>query len=102
MIRPPPRSTLFPYTPLSRSLGLDGHGADVVNRLALPAARFTTADMNAPLPFGDGTFDAVVCIDGIEHLERPLDRKSTRLNSSLTNLVCRLLLAKKNSKSPNR
>jgi SAM-dependent methyltransferase len=56
-----------------RGLGLDGHGADLVNRLTRPGARFTAADMNAPLPFADGTFDAVVCIDGIEHLERPFD-----------------------------
>ncbi|MGH2669138.1 MAG: class I SAM-dependent methyltransferase [bacterium] len=49
------------------------HGADIVNRLTLPGARFTAADMNAPLPFRDGAFDAVVCIDGIEHLERPFD-----------------------------
>ena len=31
-----------------------------------------------------------------------VDRKSTRLNSSLTNLVCRLLLEKKNKKIKKR
>ena len=56
-----------------RQLGLEGHGSDIVNRLVLPDARFTPADMNGDLPFGNGTFDAVVCIDGIEHLERPFD-----------------------------
>jgi 2-polyprenyl-3-methyl-5-hydroxy-6-metoxy-1,4-benzoquinol methylase len=56
-----------------RELGLDGRGSDIVNRLAVPGAPFTAADMNAPLPFPDGAFDAVVCIDGIEHLERPFD-----------------------------
>jgi 2-polyprenyl-3-methyl-5-hydroxy-6-metoxy-1,4-benzoquinol methylase len=56
-----------------RAAGLEGHGADIVNRLAPPGASFTAADMNAPLPFPDGAFDAVVCIDGIEHLERPFD-----------------------------
>jgi len=56
-----------------RDMQLDGQGADIVNRLALPGSRFTAADMNAPLPFADGAFDAVVCIDGIEHLERPFD-----------------------------
>ncbi len=58
-----------------RDLGLDGHGSDIVNRLAQAGvtAPFTAADMNAPLPFADGAFDAVVCIDGIEHLERPFD-----------------------------
>lgn len=30
-----------------------------------------TGDMNRPLPFRDGSFDYVVCIDGIEHLENP-------------------------------
>jgi 2-polyprenyl-3-methyl-5-hydroxy-6-metoxy-1,4-benzoquinol methylase len=58
-----------------RQLGLDGHGADIVNRLTPlgVSAPFTAADMNAPLPFADGAFDAVVSIDGIEHLERPFD-----------------------------
>lgn len=56
-----------------RALGLEGRGSDIVNRLARPGSPFTAADMNAPLPFADGTFDAVVCIDGIEHLERPFD-----------------------------
>jgi 2-polyprenyl-3-methyl-5-hydroxy-6-metoxy-1,4-benzoquinol methylase len=56
-----------------RALGLEARGADLVNRLASADARFTTADMNRPLPFGDAAFDAVVSIDGIEHLERPFD-----------------------------
>jgi SAM-dependent methyltransferase len=30
---------------------------------------FRTADANAPLPFGDGTFDALVCIDSMNHFE---------------------------------
>ena len=55
------------------NLGLEGHGADIVNRLAVSGFPFTAADMNAPLPFADAAFDAVVCIDGIEHLERPFD-----------------------------
>ncbi len=56
-----------------RALGRAAHGADIVNRAALAPAEFTAADMNAPLPFDDASFDAVVCIDGIEHLERPFD-----------------------------
>jgi 2-polyprenyl-3-methyl-5-hydroxy-6-metoxy-1,4-benzoquinol methylase len=56
-----------------RALGMKAHGADIVNRAALGADAFTCADMNAALPFPDGAFDAVICIDGIEHLERPFD-----------------------------
>lgn len=56
-----------------RAQGLEARGADLVNRLVAPDARFTAADMNQPLPFGDAAFDAVVSIDGIEHLERPFD-----------------------------
>ncbi len=28
-------------------------------------------DLNQPLPFSDGAFDCVVCIEGLEHLENP-------------------------------
>lgn len=54
-------------------MGLDGHGADLVNQLRTPDVPFTVVDMNAALPYGGASFDAVVCIDGIEHLERPFD-----------------------------
>jgi len=28
-------------------------------------------DLNRPLPFKDGTFDHVICVEGIEHIENP-------------------------------
>src|SRR2546422_3619002 len=64
MIRRPPRSTLFPYTTLFRSLAWD----DLVRHAALQR-RLTTP----------------ICLDeSITGLERAedIDRKSTRLNSS--------------------
>src|SRR5438132_8083442 len=68
MIRPPPRSTLFPYTTLFRS----GEGAD---RIRLPHRRRPEARR-----FRED--------DGGEHQELLVagdaDRKSTRLNSSHT------------------
>src|SRR5436190_17862507 len=66
MIRPPPRSTLFPYTTLFRSWpdmeGLDYR--DTVTEFELPEGTF---------------FDAAVV-----HVPSGRDRKSTRLNSSHT------------------
>ncbi|HXQ27964.1 MAG TPA: class I SAM-dependent methyltransferase [Gemmatimonadales bacterium] len=50
-----------------------GYGVDIANRLEGRGVRFARADMNGGLPFAAGAFDAVVCIDGIEHLERPFD-----------------------------
>lgn len=53
--------------------GYAPHGADIQQMLKVGGVPFTPADMNEPLPFADGAFDAVACIDGIEHLERPFD-----------------------------
>src|SRR5207253_449323 len=73
LVRPPPSSTLFPYTTLFRSLSPVAGGR-----------AFTEIFRSSPW---------------LVHLPRPstlLDRKSTRLNSShVANLVCRLLLEKK-------
>jgi 2-polyprenyl-3-methyl-5-hydroxy-6-metoxy-1,4-benzoquinol methylase len=53
--------------------GADVFSADCVNILKLPHAQFSTVNMDERLPYDDATFDAVVCIDGIEHIERPFD-----------------------------
>ncbi len=57
----------------AQQAGLLCYGADIANRLALSGVRFARVDMNVGLPFGPDAFDAVVCIDGIEHLERPFE-----------------------------
>lgn len=49
------------------------HAADCLELIQVPEATFTVVDMNGPLPYDDGQFDAVACIEGIEHLERPFD-----------------------------
>src|SRR5690242_20955480 len=64
MIRRPPRSTLFPYTTLFRS-GRFAVGGDARERIETALAR-----QRAP--------GRAVAERGV----RPLDRKSTRLNSS--------------------
>src|SRR5256885_11266481 len=75
MIRRPPRSTLFPYTTLFRSAHECSCGRGGLQRLAAPAAR-------APCP-------------------GPAAHRSEEHTSELQspcNLVCRLLLEKKNKK----
>src|SRR3712207_7552229 len=78
MIRRPPRSTLFPYTTLFRSLSLEPpvkllSGVSVSSKTSATSKKRTNCSRSW------------------------IDRKSTRLNSSHRQyLVCRLLLEKKN------
>jgi 2-polyprenyl-3-methyl-5-hydroxy-6-metoxy-1,4-benzoquinol methylase len=53
--------------------GYDVTGADIVARQGSEKIRFVAADMNGSLPCDDGELDAVLCVDGIEHIERPYD-----------------------------
>src|SRR3712207_9007146 len=78
MIRRPPRSTLFPYTTLFRSLlGVFDVGAEGVER-------------------GDGAQRAAADVDG-EEAAAPQDRSEEHTSElqSRQYLVCRLLLEKK-------
>src|SRR3712207_7838610 len=93
MIRRPPRSTLFPYTTLFRSE--DWAGQVVVLRACDRAEAL------------QGLLDIVRPNLGVgavgEHLDRaaPLDRKSTRLNSSHANISYAVFcLKKKNNNTP--
>src|SRR3712207_7369634 len=81
MIRRPPRSTLFPYTTLFRSLGR----ADRVGALAevVEGAEQAAAVVE---PFG---------CQGVGQLQ---DRKSTRLNSSHANISYAVFCLKKKKK----
>src|SRR5688572_31382911 len=74
MIRRPPRSTLFPYTTLFRS------------------------DQHAAVPARDGPRLARQCI---RRRQGPLDRKSTRLNSSHSQISYAVFCLKKKNKKTN-
>jgi SAM-dependent methyltransferase len=59
----------------ARVVGIDinAHAIETANERArreglASVARFEQADARRPLPFEDGTFDAVVCVDAINHL----------------------------------
>src|SRR3712207_8428919 len=92
MIRRPPRSTLFPYTTLSRSrvvLGLDL--GDLVHAAGEPAGAAEVGLGDVAQPPGEGGGDLLeVRVRG-----DPLDRKSTRLNSSHANISYAVFCLKK-------
>src|SRR5256885_11323707 len=78
MIRRPPRSTLFPYTTLFRSVIWEPH-----SYLKYAGIRFRAGlDLIAHIP--KAAYNAIYDLGcGTGHLTRILaDRKSTRLNSS--------------------
>src|SRR2546427_1047060 len=85
MIRRPPRSTLFPYTTLFRS-GSCRRSTPIANRLRRPGCAWR---------YGRGTSDR-----GRSPAPCPRTPRSEEHTSELqsqSNLVCRLLLEKKNS-----
>src|SRR5436190_13060062 len=86
MIRPPPRSTLFPYTTLFRSGS--GLGAD------LALGEIEQRDDRALLAAGRVALDIDFGLPGV------LDRKSTRLNSSHTVISYAVFCLKKKTNIP--
>src|SRR3712207_7759525 len=92
MIRRPPRSTLFPYTTLFRSLLVVGTAA-----MLFPAIfHFTAERAHDPLltqheeRVSIGTSFILLAVYGLG-----LDRKSTRLNSSHANISYAVFCLKK-------
>src|SRR5438093_1675857 len=91
MIRRPPRSTLFPYTTLFRSL--DG-------RAPLPQPLMAVLDELVEARVLDPAQMGVV--DARRALEEVRSEEHTSELQSLTNLVCRLLLEKKKKKKKKK
>src|SRR3712207_8802896 len=94
MIRRPPRSTLFPYTTLFRSVERAGDLAQVRHIANREAGLVAFVDQ--PLRLAGGAFAVDV---GQGHpgagLGHALDRKSTRLNSSHANISYAVFCLKK-------
>src|SRR3712207_8687252 len=97
MIRRPPRSTLFPYTTLFRSVehvgelgaALAGRGDRLLEVLA-PLGEVGAVDREAREELGDRVL----------HLLERRDRKSTRLNSSHANISYAVFCLKKKTTYP--
>src|SRR2546430_12385333 len=83
MIRRPPRSTLFPYTTLFRSLSVDPRQQSRIPDRTMCAGHFAKAGHSRV------------------HADRP-DRKSTRLNSSHSQISYAVFCLKKKTTSAHR
>src|SRR3712207_8777507 len=101
MIRRPPRSTLFPYTTLFRSLPIQEHEIGFsakggVHSFAIdgdedaPNGRDLVPDIS--YTYGRIGADALLVVD---EFRLGLDRKSTRLNSSHANISYAVFCLKK-------
>src|SRR2546430_9572589 len=91
MIRRPPRSTLFPYTTLFRSLRQHRE------TIPIPAGRGTIVDHTGePLAIGEQTTTVFADPKAVT------DRKSTRLNSSHSQISYAVFCLKKKKKPKNR
>src|SRR5690348_18132557 len=98
MLRPPPRSTLFPYTTLFRSSSFSGFYLPLFIVLWLLMVRGAAIVLRPRLPnvvwvsFWDGMFFLGSALLAI------LDRKSTRLNSSHPSISYAVFCLKKKTK----
>src|SRR3712207_7079775 len=102
MIRRPPRSTLFPYTTLFRSV-FGGEAEGDVHDGAGVRRGVAAVEVGRV----DGVVNLLRLLDvaPVHPFQAPLDRKSTRLNSSHANISYAVFCLKKNktrrSRRPN-
>src|SRR5690242_21038967 len=97
MIRPPPRSTLFPYTTLFRSIAVllltaaAARADELLRQTVLPATLAAEAVAAA----------VEACSREIQHVSAAVVRSEEHTSElqSHVNLVCRLLLEKKKKKN---
>src|SRR2546430_13651840 len=87
MIRRPPRSTLFPYTTLFRSINVDDRERVFVEDL------LQVGDGGGFIDFADRSVDGLLILfhEGLAQI----DRKSTRLNSSHSQISYAVFCLKK-------
>src|SRR3712207_7071716 len=100
MIRRPPRSTLFPYTTLFRSLAASERLGYRANIVARSLRTRSTQTVGLLVPRISNPFFPAIVEEVEQHLSAGgrqllLDRKSTRLNSSHANISYAVFCLKK-------
>src|SRR5207248_9001105 len=99
--RPTPRSTLFPYTTLFRSMGLTGERVSTMNYSVSPEMQYPSQTGGTPKVTGYVVNNTVRAdIQKIDDVGRIIDadRKSTRLNSSHRTISYAVFCLKKKKK----
>src|SRR3712207_7097477 len=91
MIRRPPRSTLFPYTTLFRSL-LGSKPAYAQRSMSIDTGWCRCTSGNTTIVYGEGQLYGQ---STDTYVQGSLDRKSTRLNSSHANISYAVFCLKK-------
>src|SRR2546425_5010154 len=97
MIRRPPRSTLFPYTTLFRSLGEDRVAAALDHSMGLRERDLSLLGRQLPAVQSVGQHDYSERL--LAERQRRRSEEHTSELQSLAYLVCRLLLEKKKNHS---
>src|SRR3712207_8089555 len=97
MVRRPPRSTLFPYTTLFRSLAVRLAERGLAIELT-DDARTLIGNLGYDPTYGARPLKRVIQ----KRLVDPLDRKSTRLNSSHANISYAVFCLKKKQSNHSR
>src|SRR5258708_10415431 len=98
MIRRPPRSTLFPYTTLFRSLGRSGARFSI-RRVSLAAGNVQLVANGEPASYKEKDAAKVFSRERVPIVLDLGDRKSTRLNSSHQIISYAVFCLKKNTLS---
>src|SRR3712207_7665710 len=98
MIRRPPRSTLFPYTTLFRSVGAVEVSTDGGTTWHRATGRTSWTYSWTPTVLGATTIQ----VRAVDDSANTTDRKSTRLNSSHANISYAVFCLKKKKKTAAR
>src|SRR2546430_7520878 len=97
MIRRPPRSTLFPYTTLFRSFKMDGKSSPHSKKFLFKGAARCALPESTLANRWSSSEPCLPCLPQL-HRTRDRDRKSTRLNSSHSQISYAVFCLKKKNK----